>query len=233
MALRGLSLAPLAISRVDSGNESSEASPSPLTESGKFRIGAFEIGRDGVTEIAPEPGPPSKGGSSAAPTGGEGAPREASGVRGPAFDFAALQPLQIIGRGASGFVRRAEHLPSGRMMAVKEICVSDPARRQQILKEIETLAAATRSSSSHLMQYEGVRYTEGSIQIAMAFMDGGSLGDLVARIGPLPSEALAAITRQVLQGLVQLRDRHLVHRDLKPQNILLSLSGHVKVSDFG
>ena len=88
-------------------------------------------------------------------------------------------------------------LPPVVAVAVKEICISDPARRQQILKEIETLRAATATSSSHLMQYEGVRYTEGSIQIAMTFMDGGSLGDLVARIGPLPSDALAAITQQV------------------------------------
>lgn len=53
------------------------------------------------------------------------------------------------------------------MLAVKEICISDIARRQQILKEIETLRQVTSRSASHLMQYLGVRYTEGSIQIAM------------------------------------------------------------------
>ena len=49
-------------------------------------------------------------------------------------------------------------------VAVKEICISDRSRRQQVLKEIETLRAATASAASHLMTYLGVRYTEGSIQ---------------------------------------------------------------------
>jgi len=50
--------------------------------------------------------------------------------------------------------------------------------------------------------YLGVRYVEGSIQIAMEYMDGGSLGDLVHRLGPLPSGALSCITRQTLSALV-------------------------------
>ena len=48
--LRGLTLEPLAIGRQDSGDSSTESSPNLLTESGKFRVGAFEIGRDGVTD---------------------------------------------------------------------------------------------------------------------------------------------------------------------------------------
>ena len=102
-------------------------------------------------------------------------------------------------------------------VAVKEICISDRSRRQQVLKEIETLRAATASAASHLMTYLGVRYTEGSIQIVMEYMDGGSLGDLVARHGPLSCDALAVITQQTLLALVQLRELRLVHRDLKPQ----------------
>ena len=125
----------LNISRLDSstgGDSSNGSSPSILAESGKFKIGGFEIGRDGVTEL---PSPSHQ--HAPAPSADE--PHHPP----PGIDFNELQPLQIIGRGASGFVRRAEHLPSGRSMAVKEICISDPSRRQQILKEIETLRAAT------------------------------------------------------------------------------------------
>ena len=225
---RAVAIEPLAVSRADSSS-STDNSPSVLSDSGgKFRIGAFEIGRHGVTENNP---PSNQSGtveehdpSACEPCGAETM---------PGIDFKELQMLTVIGRGASGFVRRAEHLPTGFMMAVKEICISDVGRRQQILKEIETLRAATARSASHLMQYLGVRYAEGSIQICMEYMDGGSLGDLVHRTGPLPTDALSSIIRQSLCALVELRECHLVHRDLKPQNILLSLHGHCKVADFG
>jgi len=238
-----LALTPLAVFGGCASDSSTGVSPSSpshqLSESGNvFRIGGFEIGRDGVTEMgsgaASEPAPSDLTHTHAS---SQLQPAAAAAAGPPAGDFgisfADLQMLQIIGRGASGFVRCAEHLPSGTMMAVKEICISDPARRQQILKEVETLRAATARSASHLMMYLGVRYIEGSIQIAMEYMDGGSLGDLVHTLGPLPSDALSSITAQTLRALVELRECHLVHRDLKPPNILLSVRGDCKLSDFG
>lgn len=111
-----LNLVPLHTS-VGSDNSSPEPSPSQLSDSGgKFRIGAFEIGRDGVTDLAAAAAtspPPSssmdqpqsaptlnKRESSSRPAGDD--------ALHAGIDFKELQPLQIIGRGASGFVRRAE-----------------------------------------------------------------------------------------------------------------------------
>ena len=197
----------------------SPASPTKLSESGKFVIGGYEISREGV---------------SAAPVASAGAPEdEASEPSGAvAAVFAALQPAEIIGKGASGFVRRATHR-DGRAVAIKDICISDQARRRQIFNEISLLRAQNPDEVRHLVQYLGVRYLEGSIQIAMEYMDAGSLGDLLQRCGPLSQECMGTIFRQTLLALDELKERHLVHRDLKPQNILLNLRGECKVSDFG
>ena len=83
------------------------------------------------------------------------------------------------------------------------------------------------------MRCDGVRYVEGAIQIAMEYMDCGSLGDLLQHLGPLPQECIGAVAKQALLALQYLKERHLIHRDLKPQNILLNTRGEVKVSDFG
>jgi serine/threonine protein kinase len=69
----------------------------------------------------------------------------------------------------------------------------------------------------------GVWYQEGAISIAMEFMDGGSLADLVELAGPVPEPALARVARSVLRAVVLLRKQRLIHRDLKPHNILMNL----------
>jgi len=65
-------------------------------------------------------------------------------------------------------------------------------------------------------------------------MDGGSLIEVIHRVKKLPEDVIGKITIQVLKGLEYLHKKlHLIHRDIKPHNLLLSKSGDVKISDFG
>lgn len=67
----------------------------------------------------------------------------------------------------------------------------------------------------------------------MEFADGGSLLELTSVFGKLPEQTAVIYLKQILDGLVYLHELNVIHRDIKPQNILLNSQGVVKVSDFG
>ena len=64
-------------------------------------------------------------------------------------------------------------------------------------------------------------------------MDGGSLANVLAQVGPIPEHVLASIAFQILWGLAYMKCEKRVHRDIKPSNLLINSSGEVKVTDFG
>lgn len=74
---------------------------------------------------------------------------------------------------------------------------------------------------------------EGKINIALEFMDAGSLAQILTKISKISEVILGMITVQILNGLVYLHKRHVMHRDIKPANILFNLGGVVKLADFG
>ncbi|KAL0482760.1 mitogen-activated protein kinase kinase [Acrasis kona] len=142
-----------------------------------------------------------------------------------------LQQTTLLGQGASGVVYKALHRPTGKILALKDISVFDAEKRKQIIKELQTLYS---SSCPYLVAFYGAFYSDGSISIALEYMEGGSLADVCRLSGSIPEGILSKIFYQVLQGLRYLhKDKHVVHRDLKPSNILMNESGEFKITDFG
>ncbi|XP_064982179.1 mitogen-activated protein kinase kinase 3 isoform X5 [Musa acuminata AAA Group] len=139
-----------------------------------------------------------------------------------------------IGCGASSVVQRAVKIPIHRIMALKKINVFEKEKRQQLLNEIRTLCEA--SCYPGLVEFHGAFYTpeSGQISIALEYVDGGSLADILRLQKLIPEAVLSCMVQKLLHGLSYLHGvRRLVHRDLKPANLLINLKGETKITDFG
>ncbi|XP_015643946.1 mitogen-activated protein kinase kinase 3 isoform X4 [Oryza sativa Japonica Group] len=139
-----------------------------------------------------------------------------------------------IGNGASSVVQRAVFIPVHRILALKKINIFEKEKRQQILNEMRTLCEACCYIG--LVEFQGAFYMpdSGQISIALEYMDGGSLANVIKIKKSIPEPVLAHMLQKVLLGLRYLHEvRHLVHRDIKPANLLVNLKGEAKITDFG
>ena len=142
-------------------------------------------------------------------------------------DFALLAQL---GRGSTSVVHRVRHLPSGVEYALKAIPLpGDEARRAGFLREVRALQA----SCSGMVACHGCFLHEDSVHLVLQLMEGGSLEALVRARGALPEREAAALAYQLLWCLARMRHAHLLHRDVKPSNVLLAPSGAVRLGDAG
>mmetsp|Transcript_11821 Transcript_11821/g.11464 ORF Transcript_11821/g.11464 Transcript_11821/m.11464 type:complete len:343 (-) Transcript_11821:432-1460(-) len=136
----------------------------------------------------------------------------------------------MIGRGSSSIVLHGMHSPTCTPLALKIINLFDKSKREQLIREIITLYDA---QCPNLITFYGAFYREGSITIALEYMDGGSLANVLNQVGPIPERVLASMAYQILWGLAYLKHDKRVHRDVKPSNLLINSKGEVKVTDFG
>lgn len=142
---------------------------------------------------------------------------------------------ELIGRGAMGVVYKATQLILGRTVAVKVISPEFATNRQFRQRfERESRLAARIEHVNVLPVYEAGD-DDGLLFIAMRYVDGLDLRVLVERLGPLAPGRAAAIVAQVAGALDAAHARGLVHRDVKPANILLTLEDpeHAFLTDFG
>jgi DNA-binding beta-propeller fold protein YncE len=151
----------------------------------------------------------------------------------PGTVFAGHRVESVVGRGGMGVVYRAREPQLDRIVALKVIAphlLDDATARKRFLREARAAASIDHPNVipvHYAGEHDGIAY------IAMRHVDGDDLRTLVRRDGPLPPARAVAITSQVAAALDAIHARGLVHRDVKPGNILLAPGGHVYVTDFG
>jgi hypothetical protein len=140
--------------------------------------------------------------------------------------------LVEIGKGASGSVYRAKDVASGDVVAIKQMVLEDQARDDIVLNEIMIMQD---SRHPNIVNFVNAFLLEGTLWVAMELVEGGALGDLITKRGPLKEAQVAVVCRHTLEALEYLHTRPnpIIHRDIKGDNILIGRGGEVKLTDFG
>ncbi len=147
--------------------------------------------------------------------------------------FDHFQLLNEIGAGGMSRVFEAEDFSLGRRVALKILnrdCSRDAARLAQFEREARLTASL---SHPHVVKVFSVGRDQTHFYIAMELVPGGSLEERIERRGAQPEEEVLALAVQTAQGLRAAQQAGLIHRDLKPGNILFAEDGSAKLVDFG
>jgi YVTN family beta-propeller protein len=147
--------------------------------------------------------------------------------------FAGYQIESVVGRGGMGVVYRATDLSLERPVALKLIApelVEDELFRRRFLKEPRL--AASLDHPNVVPIYEAGEHDK-QLYLVMRFVEGSDMRTLLRREGGLPTERALDILAQVAGALDAAHRRGLVHRDVKPANVLVDEDGHAYLTDFG
>ncbi|KAI9300538.1 hypothetical protein BJ944DRAFT_291624 [Cunninghamella echinulata] len=145
------------------------------------------------------------------------------------------QQGRYIGAGTFGQVYLAINLDTSSIMAVKEIRFPDSSALSALHKAIkEEMKVMEMLHHRNIVQYYGMEVHREKVNIFMEYCENGSLGSLLEAGGRIEAEYyIVDYAYQILCGLAYLHDNNIVHRDIKPDNILIDHQGQLKLSDFG
>ena len=144
-----------------------------------------------------------------------------------------LRIISEIGKGGMGVVYLAEHMTLKKKFAVKSLSselTQDPQFRERFYQE-----AKNQALLDHTNIVQATDFFEENHQFffVMEYVDGQDLGELIRTKGNLQEKEALSIFKDILQGLNLAHDKGIIHRDVKPTNILIDKSGRARIMDFG
>jgi tRNA A-37 threonylcarbamoyl transferase component Bud32 len=141
--------------------------------------------------------------------------------------------VELIGRGGMGVVYKARDTKLDRLVAIKlmdPLLARDAAFMKRFWSEAKALA---RLQNPYIVGVYSLLETEQGVCIVMEYVKGGTLADIIKEIGPLPPQRALKLFGQLLQAFEHAHGAGIIHRDVKPGNIMVTPEDVVKVTDFG
>ncbi|MHC4780674.1 MAG: serine/threonine-protein kinase, partial [Planctomycetota bacterium] len=159
-----------------------------------------------------------------------GKSKKKGGLSGP---FGRYEIIEEVGKGAMGVVYRARHTAMGNIIALKILHPKISKKPKLISRFLTEAMASGRLSHPNVVRGIDAGEVEGRHFFAMEFVDGPPLDRILTTGGPLTERKALQITLDVAKALNHAAENNVVHRDVKPANILVANSGAAKLTDLG
>ena len=140
--------------------------------------------------------------------------------------------IEKAGQGASGNVYLAEMISEGKKIAIKQMDLNVQPRKELIINEILVMKDSQHKNIVNFL--DSYLIGDSELWVIMEYMEGGSLTEIIENNEfKLNERQIATICFETLKGLQHLHKKHIIHRDIKSDNVLLDSHGNVKITDFG
>ncbi|CAF0849941.1 unnamed protein product [Adineta ricciae] len=139
---------------------------------------------------------------------------------------------KTIGKGNFAKVKLAKHIPTGREVAIKIIDKAqlNPTSLQKLFREVKIMKGLDHPNIVKLFE---VIETEKTLYLVMEYASGGEVFDYLVAHGRMKEKEARSKFRQIVSAVQYLHQKHIVHRDLKAENLLLDAELNIKIADFG
>ncbi len=141
--------------------------------------------------------------------------------------------LQCLGEGTYGIVSLARDVRLDKLVAIKQLTQHSAQNARSQARFIQEARVLSRLTNRHIAAVHSLDYCNGDYLLIMEYLSGGSLGDRLEHDGQQSTEATLRVAHDMLVALVEAHQHGVIHRDIKPGNILFDAEGRAKLTDFG